>query len=678
MKVIFFDYVGALTLLCNVAEFKKYQEVYYIDISLSAEKLLKYCRLDKRVMRLNFAIYDLRDENGESSIKRIFGKDLTNLCDKVRHNIFEKDSFIAALAKMFGTEKTIFFFRKLSASELHQVNILLNAIRCKCRLYQKSKDVSVDFSIERDIYFEEIKRFAHDEFGIRVIPAFSFRNRLKALGILAKNTITLIWTCISSLGSVFTGGFLRKNVTSRVGVAYRYCGMNFDKIKRCDFSWLLFSGIPYEKVILYFDNKHGRVPERDEIMALKSIKGINYFTTYSNEVFSGNIPIYRCSLRSCVKIAALTLKILPALLKEIAQLRSSVIYSLSKALNLINLYSRAYDFYKSNNIKINVDRDYTDPYLIAEEAALRDVGGISVCYQQANPPWPHVQYSTCADVVFVFGPYYHKLISSSSSKNKAVVYTGFLSDYAIEGVKSNSERIREELIRHGAKYIITYFDENSYDGKLSPITNAKSEQIYRKYLELLLSEGDIGIIFSPKDPHTLMKRISGAAELMEKAKATGRCVLMGGRVRTFSWPTEAAQASDLAIGSLEGGTTVLESVLSGVKSVYLDLLGLYSFPEYRLGKDVIVFDDIDKLISKIRECKDRPDRSEHFGDMSILGDIITSKDPFRDGRAAERMGTYIRWLLEGLDSGKTAKEAIGTASRRYASAWGEKNIAVER
>ena len=55
--------------------------------------------------------------------------------------------------------------------------------------------------------------------------------------------------------------------------------------------------------------------------------------------------------------------------------------------------------------------------------------------------------------------------------------------------------------------------------------------------------------------------------------------------------------------------------------------------------------------------------------------MLDEMDPFRDGRAAERMGTYIQWLLEGFHRGDDRERVMAQAAERYAARWGRDKIA---
>ena len=54
--------------------------------------------------------------------------------------------------------------------------------------------------------------------------------------------------------------------------------------------------------------------------------------------------------------------------------------------------------------------------------------------------------------------------------------------------------------------------------------------------------------------------------------------------------------------------------------------------------------------------------------------MLDHLDPFRDGRAAERMGTYIQWLIEGFKAGLDRETVMADAAERYCANWGSDKI----
>jgi hypothetical protein len=223
-------------------------------------------------------------------------------------------------------------------------------------------------------------------------------------------------------------------------------------------------------------------------------------------------------------------------------------------------------------------------------------------------------------------------------------------------------------MKNGAKFIVSYFDENSSSDRMIAISNKTNEFIYKKLFDWVLGDNEIGLICSPKKPDTLRARLSGLAKSMDAAKNSGRCMFMEGKARTYNYPIEAAKASDIAIGPLIGGATVLESLLAGIKAVYIDLEGVYHYPEYKESCDSPVYSDMDELIRRVNAWR------LHKEDIPESYDLLDRKDPFRDGRAAERLGGYLKSLLDSFEKGFSRSEALDSARRSYSELWGKRNI----
>ena len=62
---------------------------------------------------------------------------------------------------------------------------------------------------------------------------------------------------------------------------------------------------------------------------------------------------------------------------------------------------------------------------------------------------------------------------------------------------------------------------------------------------------------------------------------------------------------------------------------------------------------------------------EGFGDWSS---IVNDLDPFRDGLAAKRIGTYLNWMIKDFDAGFDREDVLKRAAKRYAEAWGSDKV----
>ena len=92
---------------------------------------------------------------------------------------------------------------------------------------------------------------------------------------------------------------------------------------------------------------------------------------------------------------------------------------------------------------------------------------------------------------------------------------------------------------------------------------------------------------------------------------------------------------------------------------------------YAWGENKVLFKDFDEMIVALKSYKAGPNSYPDFGDWS---EHLDELDPYRNDRGGERIGTYIRWLLESFDKGKSREEAIGNANKLFAESWGMDKI----
>mgnify|MGYP001617470708 CR=1 FL=1 len=163
MKIIFFSYIDCLCLLSLLLPFKKYDEIYYFNISGAANFLLKCFKLNKYIKYFDFYLSELKDELGESYYQRIFGKDLINICDEIRDKVLKNEPFINAFGKLFNLGKIIIFFRKFVQMELNDTVIFMNAIKWYRQCNLKNTPSYIEFCIDKTLFFSLLQKFALKE-----------------------------------------------------------------------------------------------------------------------------------------------------------------------------------------------------------------------------------------------------------------------------------------------------------------------------------------------------------------------------------------------------------------------------------------------------------------------------------------------------------------------------------
>lgn len=672
MKIRIYSYFGVRQVI-SVFLSSTGKEVYYFNISAAGKVLLGLLNMKDRVKPFEFNLYEVKDSTGQCYFPKIYGKDIVAVCDAIENDILRKNPLIETFGKIFDREKIILYFRKIASKEITEDIVFLNVISWYCQTMSGKGLDAVEFCIEGTAYFKVLRDFALREHRISLDSQVSSRKILRFFYLLAGNAFLSVVLCFRPLVNFLSRTKKQPSDNSKPILASLYAvrGLTFDRTSRCDFPWLLMSQISREQVLIYFDRKD--LPVTDDMADILKHQGVNYMATSAEATTVNGMPVFFHSFVTVKKLLRLTGQVLLAAFKEASHLRLRSLVYLSTGLRFAREYSVAYDFYLSNNIKINLDFTDFDPHRIPRSLALEDTGGVSISYQVSNWPMPNVILGTGADIFFMFGPHYLGTFLKSGTCNDTVVFTGYLSDYSFAAVKDKARALRERLVSNGARFVVTYFDENSTEGRMSLCTHRIAASIYKRFLELVIEDETIGLICSPKRPKTILKRMPELSAILNKAKDTGRCLFIEGEYATDKYPAESAQASDLVITLLGGGTTALESYLCGRRAVFLDLEGFYSFPEYEWGRNTIVFDDIDALISAIERYRRDRQANDALGNPALIRSL-NEKDQFRDGKAAERMGQYLNWLLEIFNQGKTREEAIEYANEKYAGAWGKGNV----
>jgi hypothetical protein len=90
-----------------------------------------------------------------------------------------------------------------------------------------------------------------------------------------------------------------------------------------------------------------------------------------------------------------------------------------------------------------------------------------------------------------------------------------------------------------------------------------------------------------------------------------------------------------------------------------------------MGIGQVVFADIGQMWDACQEHWSSPGSVPGFGDWSSH---LEEFDPFRDGRAAARMGEYVNWLLEGFKEGLDRETIMANAADRYCAEWGSDKV----
>lgn len=331
------------------------------------------------------------------------------------------------------------------------------------------------------------------------------------------------------------------------------------------------------------------------------------------------------------------------------------------------------ELFEKRDVKVFMTWYKVDASHIAIADAARDTGGLLAVYQRSYEAMPTAEMTMHADVNFCFGRESAALLARDGSTVSRNVIVGFLGDHRFTLLKPEAAALRSRLEAAGAKKIIAAYDENSIDDARWHTGHELQRSNYRLLCEKVLENPWLGVIFKPKVSRTLRNRLGPVADLLAKAEATGRChVFEAGTMYAAAVPAAAALAADVVVhGHLCGGTAAVEAALAGKPTLMVDQEGWTISPMYRLGVGKVVFKNWDDVWTACTEHFRSP--IPGFGDWSAHLDDF---DPFRDGKAAHRMGEFLAWTLEGFKQGLDREKALARASNRYAEAWGADKVST--
>ncbi|MFZ3122418.1 MAG: hypothetical protein WA104_03510 [Thermodesulfovibrionales bacterium] len=454
---------------------------------------------------------------------------------------------------------------------------------------------------------------------------------------------------------------LRPGSSQKPCIAVHYAE-GIDLKCRSDLFWQPDSNIAPERILIYFDRSYNHAITKELARQIES-NGMQWL----NLCWRMDVPfsiknVWRAPLRKgylsnafknnagqtnvISKTDRWLLKVGTALCKDVEYWRS---------------------FYRAFNIKIHIDAVEGGLQNIAQNIALDLAGGIRIGKQRSEWPCLVSDMSGCYPdhVFFSWNSQAPMFLEKNRNSNDYCIVSGFPYDYTFSEHMEKSRYIQKSLHDKGVKFAIALYD-NMY-GNDFHFSKDMMASFYEKFLKWLIKDREIGLIIKSKKPQIL----HGMAEintLLNTAKSTGRCIVMDnvyGRL-----PSEAAFAADMAVG-IGVSSALSEAVIAGRRGVNCDLTKVHSHPYYQWGYNKIIFDDIDKLMDVMRRFKEDPESEQGFGDFSA---VIDRLDPFRDGQAGKRVGTYMRWFLEAIDAGNGRETALQLVNERYAAEWGRDKV----
>jgi len=321
------------------------------------------------------------------------------------------------------------------------------------------------------------------------------------------------------------------------------------------------------------------------------------------------------------------------------------------------------EFFSDYYVKIYYD---TSEMKLCQSAALDITGGVCLGKQRSEHYWSTIydHGSHHCDVLFAWNRRHSSWLCLDRSRIKTCIVTGHPDDIALRHLPDDDLHLAN-LRENGVQFVVALFD-NVY-GQILHFSEKMMLSFYSSFLEWAICDPTVGIILKPKKP-AFLSGLVGLKPILEKTINTGRCIILSDSLRRL--PSDAAHYADISIG-VGISSAVIEAVIGGAKGIHCDLSKIHGHLFYKWGKDKIIFDDVEKLVAALKRYKDDKSSVPGLGDWS---EYIVQLDSYSDGRAFNRIGLYISWLLQSFEHGKTPNEAIEYANSRFASRYGKKNI----
>lgn len=642
----------------------------YIDAS---EPALTLARLtgglfDAKFETFDFRMLDIRDETGAAMRMRITCREMSLLQEDIaaQPEFQEWLSSHTDLGPRLGT----FLAKSVAVRKTEEGFDLWRALYliwvCRSRMLKDADESEAVLFLERQPWFASLQRYSSPlRVSLVAVPAFPSTKKFLLRRLDPRVLDLLRFLRAHGLGGLklwLTGDKLSPPAPTAPRLAVEYYGhLNLDDATRPSnlFFWQN-SKIPGKDIVILYGLFKDRLnPRRLEEIRRHQLDAVAIHPSAASDV---SLPVFVPVGQRDSAAGSLRPRSPEALWLE----ERTCDYSSRRAFWA--------ELFERTGVKVFLTWYKNDPNHCAIADALQELGGVTAIYQRSLEMNQNLVLAADTDIYFAFSRASTDLAKLNGSNIRYNVVTGYFGDYLFAPLKQRARELRESLLKNGARKIVAVFDEYSPpDTRWWPGEEPQRDN-YRLLTQMVLSEPWLGVIFKPKSPQSLRRRLGPElAEQLARAEATGRCrVLEQNDFLSDQTPAEAAMAADVAVhGHLSASTAGMEAALAGVPTLLVDPEGWLYSPLYRLGEGRVIFRDWPSLWDALRRHWNEPSGVPGFGDWTPM---LEELDPFRDGRAAERIGEFLDWILQDLKNGRNREAAMASAAQRYAERWGQDKV----
>lgn len=618
------------------------------------------------VQPLAFRLLDLRNEKGDLLRLTVLYGDLLHLQQQ-----FCEDHFFKEILNASDRHQKYFhaYLKKSTvcsdAAALSRLLMVIHASSWRFRRQQTEAEERILF-VDRRVWMKSLKMYARQQ-GVSLRPmghaGLTYKKMLKT--VIGEERIKCLYAFLYRSKIISPAVDPRGDGEEKLVLEY-YGSFHLDGPEHySDFAFWQQSSFSGKDILV--SSQLTNAPFNKAQCQLMRAQGMNAVALHPKATLTDQVPVF-CRWKQNTGTDTFSLKV-PGAYPQEAQWAHGAQRDFHHQVQ----YYRS--FFDTCHAKIYLSWFKYSAHHIAIAEAIGSLGGVMAMYQRAMEQAPCAETAAYCDVFFGFSALGGDIERRSGSRIPYYVITGYLGDHRFALLRKPALQLRQKLMAAGARRIMAFFDENSGDDPRWHVGHEFTRQNYAFVLEKVLNEADFGLVIKPKTPATLRQRLGPCFFLLEKALATGRCFVYDQQHIYSTYPPAIAALSvDITVhGHLCAATAGLESALAGVPTLLLDREGWRECSLYRLGEGKIVFRSWEDLW---RSC------CEHWrgsGGITGLGDwtaFLPEFDPFRDGKACERMGTYLQWLLQGYKTKMPREQVLAQAGERYTRQWGKDKIMV--
>jgi len=599
--------------------------------------------------KIQYSMGDMRSVSGESlmwEVERLSAETAIKIAERFKHTVVYHQ-----LTRFLPQDKIALYLEKKIKDEIYPIIRLLCIVRWYARHEAKNSHSIILWPKGR--LLSELQAVWPDEeiplIGYRdPFNRFHFRSIIKSLLKQIRSFIDRFLPAVTETAS---------NSPPTIAVHY---AEGIDLRRRSELFWYPDSHIDSSRVLIYIDsNKASPLPVTEKILIQIEARGMRWVCLDKRAVNRENVPLWRPPVNKHRLVSGFMTKQTRLRIKRSPTER----WIFDSAITLLSQVEYWLAFYKAFNIKVHLEVEEAGYRNVAQNIALDLVGGIHVGKQRSEFFWSHAaSLGYHPDhVFFAWSKRTSRYLHIDRNRIDWCVVSGFPNDAAFVYNRKQSHSLRKRLGDRGARFLVAFYD-NMFNDNIQ-YSRTMMKMFYSQFLQWVLEDSEVGLIIKSKKP-IVLEGLPEIHDLLAQAEGTGRYVQLENPLGRL--PSDASHAADMAVG-IGISSAVTEAVIAGCKGIHCDLTHLHSHPFYQWGYEKIIFDDLERMMSALRRYKDDPSSEPELGDWSAFIDQL---DPFRDGRAGERVGTYLRWFLEGLDAGYDRDTALRYANKKYGEMWG--------